>query len=93
MECYVDVEDLKTLLLKCIGSKYPIRIKCENRDDVNFAYVRGFADPACSQLLIAKPRSATPYAIEVNEIRRIETFHEITLDRMRSRVFYLDVEH
>ena len=87
MECSISHDDLKIVLLKCVGSKYPIRIVCANHE-LKAGYIRGFHDADCNFVLVSEREDLQDTSqVDLKTIVRIETAKVITYERSRSRIF------
>jgi hypothetical protein len=87
MECTITKDDLKIVLLKCVGSKYPTRIVCANQS-TRSAFIRGFYDADCTVVLVSETEDTKqPNQLALQEIIRIETIKAISYDRARSKIF------
>lgn len=87
MECSISKDDLKIVLLKCVGSKYPTRIVCTNHE-FTAGFIRGFQDADCNFVLVSEREDLQDVSqVDVKTIVRVETVKIITYERSRSRVF------
>ena len=87
MECSISKDDLKIVLLKCVGSKYPTRIVCANHE-FKAGFIRGFHDAECNLVLVSESEDfQNVNHVDVQTIVRIETAKVITYERSRSRIF------
>ena len=87
MECTITKDDLKIVLLKCVGSKYPTRIVCENQE-FKASYIRGFHDAECNFVTVSEREDLQDSnQIDLKTIVRIETVKVITYERSRCRIF------
>ena len=86
LECNISRDDLKIVLLKCVGSRYPTRIVCANQEEKS-VYIRGFEDADCNVLLLSDAEQDQPCPLPLSEIKRVETIKIISYDRARSRIF------
>jgi hypothetical protein len=89
MECTVNTEDLKILLLKCVGSKHPIKLVLKNNDTFP-AHILGFTDADCTVVKLFNDKISSSAEMNIGEIRRVETVRDVTLDRIRSKVFNIN---
>ena len=86
MEYSITRDDLKILLLKCIGGKYSVKI-ISNNNDTRSAFIRGFADVSCSIVMVSNEPASIASHMEIDNVMRIETSYLVTLDRLKGRVF------
>jgi hypothetical protein len=87
MECNISKDDLKIVLLKCVGSKYPTRIVCANHE-LKAGFIRGFYDAECNFVLVSEREDLLDSSkVDLKTIIRIETVKVITYERSRSRIF------
>lgn len=86
LECNISRDDLKIVLLKCVGSRYPTRIVCSNEEEKS-VFIRGFEDADCNVLLLSDTEANRPSPLAISNIKRVETMKVISYDRARSRIF------
>ena len=87
MECTVTQDDLKILLLKCVGSRYPIKIILKD-NVITDAYMRGFADSDCTVMILSDDdHDAFIHEIKIQDVKSIETMKQISLDRVKGKNF------
>lgn len=87
MECTISKDDLKIVLLKCVGSKYPVRIVCLNHE-FKAGFIRGFHDADCNYVTVSERADLQDTnQVDLQTIIRVETAKIITYERSRSRIF------
>jgi hypothetical protein len=86
METQVTKDDLKILLLKCVGSKRPIKILNRN-NHVKSAFIKGFADADCSIIMLSTESSSSIDEMNLEEVKQVETSTPITVERHRGKIF------
>jgi hypothetical protein len=85
MEHTVTQDELKILLLKCVGSKYPLKVKFGDNLEKTY-FIVGFGDPACNKLIVTNNVSKQD-EIDIHEVKRIHSLKLLTFERLKGYVF------
>ncbi len=81
----VTYDVLKILLLKCVGSKYPVKVRFE--DDLEKTYfIIGFRDADCNKLIVTHPGSKCD-EIDIHSVKRVQSLKLLTFERLKGYVF------
>lgn len=82
MESSVTSDQLKTLLLKCVGSKYPVRIRFTDHQERS-VFVKGFEDASCNKVTVTYFPAGSTDTVDVEKIKSIRTMKLLTLERLK----------
>jgi hypothetical protein len=85
MEHSVTHDELKILLLKCIGSKYPVKVKFDD-DLERTCFIVGFRDSECNKLIVSTVGSNVD-EVDIQNVRRLHSLKPISFERIRGNVF------
>lgn len=85
VEHHVTYDELKILLLKCVGSRYPIKVRFEDDNEKTY-YIMGFKDPDCNKLIVSNTGSRVD-EIDIHNVRQVQSLKLLTFERLRGYVF------
>ncbi len=83
----VNSDEFITLLLKCVGSKYPIKILFKDNHELS-VFVIGFLDASCSTLKVVSSEKQV-LNISLLEIKGFISPVSMTLGTLRGSNFHL----
>jgi hypothetical protein len=85
VEHCVTYDELKILLLKCVGSKYPIKVRFG--DDIEkTCFIMGFKDADCNKLIVSNAASKID-EIDIYNVKSVQSLKLLTFERLRGYVF------
>ena len=85
MEHSVTQDELKILLLKCVGSKYPLKVRFDD-DLERTCFVVGFKDAECTTLVITNPESRVD-EVDIQNVKRIHSLKLLSFERVKGYIF------
>jgi hypothetical protein len=88
MEHTVTQDELKILLLKCVGSKYPLKVRFGDNLEKTY-FIVGFGDAECNKLIVAN-NSSERDEIDIHDVKRIHSLKLLTFERLRGFVFNIN---
>lgn len=85
VEHSVSYDELKILLLKCVGSRYPLKVRFED-DYERLCFIVGFKDADCNTLLVSNTNSPCD-EVDIHCVKRIHSLKMLTFERLKGFVF------